>query len=58
MKQYTNVYGTLNVWDVINDLQAIGLQVKAVTETTITVAAANGYSISDIDQIMANRGFI
>lgn len=58
MKQYTNVYGTLNVWDVIDDLQAIGLQVMAVTATTVTVAAANGYSISDIDQIMANRGFI
>ena len=58
MKKYTNVYGTLNVWEVIDDLQAIGLTVKAVTSTTITVATANGYTISDIDAIMANRGFI
>lgn len=56
MKTYANV-GTLDVWKVIDDLQAIGLEIKAVTATSVTVACAAGFTISQIDQIMANRGF-
>ena len=58
MKTYTNVLATLNVWEVIDQLQAIGLEITAMTSTTVTVAVSAGMSIQDIDQIMANRGFI
>ena len=58
MKTYTNVEFALNVWQVIDDLRVIGLKIKGMTATTITVAASAGMSIQDIDQIMANRGFI
>lgn len=58
MKTYTNVELALNVWQVIEDLRVIGLEIKGMTATTITVAASAGMTIQDIDQIMANRGFI
>lgn len=58
MKTYTNVELAMNVWQVIEDLRVIGLEIKGMTATTITVAASAGMSIQDIDQIMANRGFI
>lgn len=58
MKTYTNIVGTMNVWQVIEDLQTIGLLISSATATTVTVVASNGYTISMIDQIMANRGFI
>lgn len=58
MKTYTNVESALNVWAVIEDLQTIGLEIKGMTATTITVAVSAGMTIQDIDQIMSNRGFI
>ena len=58
MKTYTNVASALNVWQVIDDLQAIGLEIKGMTTTTITVAASAGMSLEEIDILMANRGFI
>ena len=58
MKTYTNIVGTMNVWQVIEDLQTIGLLITNATATTVTVAESSGYTISMIDQIMANRGFI
>ncbi|MBR5299021.1 MAG: hypothetical protein IKU36_02090 [Bacteroidales bacterium] len=56
-KTYTNV-SALDVWAVIDDLQAIGLEITAMTATTITVAASAGMGINEIDLVMANRGFI
>ncbi len=56
MKTYFNA-GTLNVWQVIEDLETIGLQIKAMTSCSITVATGNGFSIAQLDKLMANRGF-
>jgi biotin operon repressor len=58
MKTYFNIMQTMNVWQVIDDLQAIGLEIKAVTAQSITVAAKNGFTIAQIDDLMANRGYI
>ena len=56
MKTYVNC-GCMNIWQVIDDITAIGLQVIAVTSDSVTVIARNGYQIKDIDKIMENRGF-
>ena len=58
MKTYFNIMQTMNVWQVIDDLQAIGLEIKSVTAQSITVAAKNGFTIAQIDDLMANRGYI
>lgn len=58
MKTYFNIMQTMNVWQIIDDLQAIGLEIKAVTAQSITVAAKNGFTIAQIDDLMANRGYI
>lgn len=58
MKTYYNVYATMNVWAVIDELQAIGLTVTAMTAASITVMASNCMSLEQVDTLMANRGFI
>lgn len=58
MKTYYNVYATMNVWAVIDELQAIGLTVTAMTATSITVMTNNGMSLEQVDILMNNRGFI
>lgn len=57
-KEYTNVMNNMNVWQTIEDLQTIGLLIANATATTITVVASAGYTIDQIDQLMANRGYI
>ena len=58
MKTYYAVMNTMNVWQVVDDLQAIGLTIKSVTANSITVACTNGYTINQINVIMSNRGYI
>lgn len=58
MKTYFNIMQTMNVWNVVEDLQAIGLEIRAVTAQSITVAVKNGFTISQLDELMANRGYI
>ena len=58
MKTYFNVMATMNVWAVVDELQAIGLVIKSVTANSVTVAAANGFTIEQINVIMSNRGYI
>lgn len=55
-KTFYNI-GVMNIWKVIDDLQAIGLTVTAMTSNSITVMATNGLGMEDINQIMENRGF-
>lgn len=58
MKTYFAVMATMNIWEIVDDLQAIGLAIKSVTANSITVACANGFTIEQINEIMSNRGYI
>lgn len=58
MKTYFNIMQTMNVWQVIDEITALGLEIKSVTAQSITVAAKNGFTIAQIDDLMANRGYI
>lgn len=58
MKTYFAVMATMNIWEIVDDLQAIGLEIKSVTANSITVACANGFTIEQINEIMSNRGYI
>ena len=56
-KTYANANVMMNIWELIDDLTAVGLKVVGVTNDTVTVAESAGYSIDMIDTIMSNRGF-
>lgn len=57
MKTYRMIYG-VNIWDIIDDIQLIGLEIKGMSANSITIAESAGFTISMIDEIMEKRGFI
>lgn len=57
-KTYHNVAMSFDIWEVIEDMAALGLRVIGVTKTSITIAKHESLTFKEIDRFMSNRGFI
>lgn len=56
-KTYYNVESAFDIWQVIDDMEALGLRVIGATDRCITVARHSELTFEDIDVFMSNRGF-